>query len=62
VRGSIVDVTFTSEELRVTRAAVLQYVVEESKAVKHLERIQCHNMADAINKDVKLAEQVLKLL
>ena len=61
-RDSLIDCTFTSEEARILRLALLNYIVEERRTLRYLSNAQCHNMANAIRTEAELAERTLKLL
>lgn len=61
-RNSIVDFSFGMDEVRVIRMALLQFIIEERKAVHLLQKAQCTNMAKTIEADAHKAEQVLNLL
>jgi hypothetical protein len=61
-RNSIVDFSFSNDEVRVIRMALLQFIVEERKCIALLNKVQCGNMAACLEADAHKAEQVLNLM
>lgn len=61
-RNTIVDFSFSTDEIRVLRMALLQFIIDERKTIALLQKAQCANMASCIEADAHKAEQVLNLL